>query len=161
MYTAIWLPVVGRIALQQFRRWGREVLRCLPETVTEWTSLLCCCTCTHERSDCIFLTSCTSAAGYDLLLKVEYQGRTLWDCSGIPNPPNPSSNSACTIIPPGGLQAKLHLQVRDYSHAVKWACSIGASHTYQFCMQESSAHGVCPDLALLLCPHIWADADLV
>ncbi|CAL5220454.1 g2473 [Coccomyxa viridis] len=48
--------------------------------------------------------------GYDLLLKVEYQGRTLWDCSGIPNPPNPSSNPACTIIPPGGLQAKLHLQ---------------------------------------------------
>lgn len=49
-------------------------------------------------------------AGYDLLLKIEYKGRTLWDCSGT-NPPNPWSNPACTVVPPGGLQAKLHLQV--------------------------------------------------
>jgi len=56
------------------------------------------------------LMSFICIAGYDLLLKIEYKGRTLWDCSGT-NPPNPSHNPACTIIPPGGLQGKLHLQV--------------------------------------------------
>lgn len=49
--------------------------------------------------------------GYDLLLKIEYKGRTLWDCQGL-DPPNPASNPLCTVVPPGGLQDKLHLQVQ-------------------------------------------------
>ena len=48
--------------------------------------------------------------GYNLLLKIEYKGRTLWDCSGR-NSPNPWSDPSCTVIPPGGLQGRLHLQV--------------------------------------------------
>ncbi|BDA45889.1 ABC transporter G family member 14 [Coccomyxa sp. Obi] len=48
--------------------------------------------------------------GYDLLLKIEYRGRTLWDCQGL-DPPNPASNPLCTVVPPGGLQEKLHLQI--------------------------------------------------
>ena len=51
-----------------------------------------------------------SAAGYDLLLKVEYKGRTLWDCAGS-NPTDPANHPGCTVVPPGGLQAKLHLPV--------------------------------------------------
>ena len=50
------------------------------------------------------------AAGYDLLLKVEYKGRTLWDCAGA-NPSDPAHAPGCTVVPPGGLQAKLHLPV--------------------------------------------------
>ena len=56
------------------------------------------------------LTCASSAAGYDLLLKVEYKGRTLWDCAGS-NPSDPANNPGCTVVPPGGLQAKLHLPV--------------------------------------------------
>lgn len=48
--------------------------------------------------------------GYNLLLKVEYSGRTLYDCAGL-TLPNPASNPLCTVVPPGGLQEKLHLQV--------------------------------------------------
>lgn len=51
--------------------------------------------------------------GYDLLLKIEYSGRTVWDCNGI-TPPNPWSDPRCTIVPPGGLADKLHLQVLLY-----------------------------------------------
>jgi len=49
--------------------------------------------------------------GYNLLLKAEFRGRTLWDCGGG-NPPHPSAQAGCTAVPPGGLQAKLHLQAR-------------------------------------------------
>ena len=47
---------------------------------------------------------------YNLLLKIEYAGRTLYDCQGT-TPPNPASNAMCTVVPPGGLAGKLHLQV--------------------------------------------------
>jgi hypothetical protein len=47
--------------------------------------------------------------GYNLLLKIEYAGLTLWDCAGT-SPPDPAHNPLCTLVPPGGLQAKLHLQ---------------------------------------------------
>ena len=47
---------------------------------------------------------------YNLLLKIEYAGRTLYDCQGT-SPPNPASNPLCTVVPPGGLAGKLHLQV--------------------------------------------------
>lgn len=47
---------------------------------------------------------------YNLLLKIEYAGRTLYDCQGT-SPPNPASNAMCTVVPPGGLAGKLHLQV--------------------------------------------------
>lgn len=47
--------------------------------------------------------------GYNLLLKINWVGVPLWDCAGA-NPPRPQSNPACTLVPPGGLQAKLHLQ---------------------------------------------------
>ena len=47
---------------------------------------------------------------YDLLLKIEYAGRTMYDCAGT-SPPNPASNPICTVVPPGGLSNKLHLQV--------------------------------------------------
>ncbi len=52
--------------------------------------------------------------GYNLLLKAEFRGRTLWDCGGA-NPPHPSAQAGCTAVPPGGLQAKLHLQARPRS----------------------------------------------
>ena len=45
-----------------------------------------------------------------MLLKIEYAGRTLYDCQGT-SPPNPASNALCTVVPPGGLAGKLHLQV--------------------------------------------------
>lgn len=48
--------------------------------------------------------------GYNLLLKIEYVDRTLYDCSGLILP-EPSTNPLCTPVPPGGLQGKLHLQV--------------------------------------------------
>ena len=49
--------------------------------------------------------------GYNLLLKIEYKGVTLWDCGGASRvSPPPADNSACTPIPPGGLAAKAHLQ---------------------------------------------------
>ena len=41
---------------------------------------------------------------------MEYKGRTLWDCAGS-NPSDPAHNPGCTVVPPGGLQAKLHLPV--------------------------------------------------
>ena len=50
--------------------------------------------------------------GYDLLLKIEYVGRTMYDCAGT-SPPNPASNPMCTVVPPGGLAGKLHLQARS------------------------------------------------
>lgn len=61
-------------------------------------------------AECLELTYASSAAGYDLLLKVEYKGRTLWDCAGS-NPSDPANHPGCTVVPPGGLQAKLHLPV--------------------------------------------------
>lgn len=48
--------------------------------------------------------------GYNLLLKAEYRGRTLWDCGGQ-NPPHAWAQPSCTAVPPGGLQEKIHLQV--------------------------------------------------
>lgn len=49
--------------------------------------------------------------GYNLLLKIEYKGVTLWDCGGASRvSPPPADNPACTPIPPGGLAAKAHLQ---------------------------------------------------
>ena len=54
--------------------------------------------------------------GYNLLLKAEYRGRTLFACtegSGQgPNPPHAWSQPSCSAVPPGGLQEKLHLQAR-------------------------------------------------
>jgi ABC-type Na+ transport system ATPase subunit NatA len=47
--------------------------------------------------------------GYNLLLKINWVGVPLWDCGGT-NPPSPATDPACTPVPPGGLQAKLHLQ---------------------------------------------------
>ena len=41
---------------------------------------------------------------------MEYKGRTLWDCAGS-NPSDPAKHPGCTVVPPGGLQAKLHLPV--------------------------------------------------
>ena len=100
-------------------------------------------------------TIAPSAAGYDLLLKVEYQGRTLWDCAGVPNPPHPSSNPACTVIPPGGLQAKLHLQVRG-PLACCHKCMFQRKHATSartllaFCMQHLVSCRGCSDIVLLL-----------
>ena len=48
--------------------------------------------------------------GYNLLLKAEYHGRTLWDCGGQ-NPPHAWAQRSCKAVPPGGLPQKLHLQV--------------------------------------------------
>ena len=47
--------------------------------------------------------------GYNLLLKINWVGVPLWDCAGA-NPPNPGADPRCVAVPPGGLQAKLHLQ---------------------------------------------------
>ena len=57
--------------------------------------------------------------GYNLLLKAEYRGRTLWDCGGQ-NPPRAWAQPACKAVPPGGLQEKLHLQARS-----SFACCVG------------------------------------
>ena len=46
------------------------------------------------------------------LLKAEYRGRTLYDCGGN-NPPHAWAQPSCTAVPPGGLQEKIHLQVRS------------------------------------------------
>ena len=62
--------------------------------------------------------------GYNLLLKIEYSGVTLYSCRGAPSSdggvaaggaagvvvPNPQTDENCTPVPPGGLQAILHLQ---------------------------------------------------
>lgn len=48
---------------------------------------------------------------YNLLLKIEYVGRTMYDCAGT-TPPNPATNPICMVVPPGGLKDKLHLQAR-------------------------------------------------
>ena len=47
--------------------------------------------------------------GYNLLLKINWVGVELWDCAGS-NPPAPAADPRCTAVPPGGLQARLHLQ---------------------------------------------------
>ena len=47
--------------------------------------------------------------GYNLLLKINWVGVPLWDCAGD-NPPAPQADPRCTLVPPGGLQAKLRLQ---------------------------------------------------
>jgi hypothetical protein len=47
--------------------------------------------------------------GYNLLLKINWVGVPLWDCAGA-NPPAPEADPRCEAVPPGGLQAKLHLQ---------------------------------------------------
>ena len=47
--------------------------------------------------------------GYNLLLKVEYKGVTLYDCGGV-SLPSPETNPACREVPPGGLAALAHLQ---------------------------------------------------
>jgi hypothetical protein len=47
--------------------------------------------------------------GYNLLLKVEYKGVTLYDCGGV-SLPSPETNPACKEVPPGGLAALAHLQ---------------------------------------------------
>ena len=47
---------------------------------------------------------------YDLLLKIEYAGRTTYDCQGTA-PVEPANNPICTVVPPGGLAGKLHLLV--------------------------------------------------
>lgn len=65
--------------------------------------------------------ACAVYYGYDLLLKVEYKGRTLYDCAGT-SPPNPASSPLCTVVPPGGLAAKLHLQVRSFGAAGEEGC---------------------------------------
>jgi hypothetical protein len=48
--------------------------------------------------------------GYNLLLKIEYQGRTIWDCHGT-NPPHPEHTRGCTPIPTDALKQALRLQV--------------------------------------------------
>ena len=61
--------------------------------------------------------------GYNLLLKVEYSGVTLFSCRGPAasdgSPAggaagvvvrNPEADPSCSPVPPGGLQAILHLQ---------------------------------------------------
>ena len=45
-------------------------------------------------------------------LKAEYRGRTLYDCGGQ-NLPHAWAQPSCTAVPPGGLQEKVHLQVRS------------------------------------------------
>eukprot|EP00884_Botryococcus_braunii_P008026 jgi/Botrbrau1/17224/Bobra.0621s0002.1 len=47
--------------------------------------------------------------GYNLLLKVQFAGSTLYDCKGL-DLPNPATDPRCTVVPPGGLQGILKLQ---------------------------------------------------
>ena len=46
--------------------------------------------------------------GYNLLLKIEFHGRTFYDCGSVVSPPN---LDGCTVVPPGGLSAVLHFPV--------------------------------------------------
>ena len=59
--------------------------------------------------------------GYNLLLKIEYSGVTLYNCKAEGGDSaaggaagviasNPESNPNCVAVPPGGLQSILHLQ---------------------------------------------------
>lgn len=48
--------------------------------------------------------------GYNVLLKVEYSGRTMYDCGGLPLT-HANNDPRCTVVPPGGLQHVLKLEV--------------------------------------------------
>ena len=45
---------------------------------------------------------------YNLLLKIEYAGRTLYDCHGS-NPSHPASTPGCVPVPQEGVSAALRL----------------------------------------------------
>lgn len=65
--------------------------------------------------------------GYNLLLKIEYSGLTLYNCRSATDGGaggaagvvvhNPESDPSCTPVPPGGLQAILRLQ----ENTERWA----------------------------------------
>lgn len=48
--------------------------------------------------------------GYNLLLKVEYSGRTFYDCQGR-LPPNPSADPHCVSLHAASLEKAVRLQV--------------------------------------------------
>ena len=89
------------------------------------------------RAECLELTCALSAAGYDLLLKVEYKGRTLWDCAGS-NPSDPANHPGCTVVPPGGLQAKLHLPVLTWPPCLPLTTNALATNAERACLCPGS-----------------------
>ncbi|KAK9826122.1 hypothetical protein WJX81_005488 [Elliptochloris bilobata] len=71
--------------------------------------------------------------GYNLLLKAEYHGRTLFDCSGQ-NPPHAWAQPSCSAVPPGGLQEKLHLQVNTEEWPWEALALLGFLALFRICI---------------------------
>jgi hypothetical protein len=80
--------------------------------------------------------------GYNLLLKIEYSGVTLFNCrsatDGVAGGAagvvvrNPESDPNCTPVPPGGLQAILHLQENTETWAWEAIALLGWLVTFRY-----------------------------